>query len=147
MKHDLSLFTATQAAEAIRSGRMLSEALVEACLARIEKTEPSIGAWAYLDRDLALNQAREMDRIRKRGHATGVLHGVPVGARAAGHQLVNPGEHLEAAVFGDLGGLLDAATPPGRRVCLLQGGDVDFLLVQELADGGEVRQSILTGDQ
>lgn len=119
MKHDLSLFTATQAAEAIRSGRMLSEALVEACLARIEKTEPSIGAWAHLDRDLALDQAREMDRIRKRGHATGTLHGVPVGIK-------------------DIVDTRDMPTECGTAICAGRRPDRDARLVERLREAGAV---------
>jgi len=79
MAEDLHLLTAVQAADAIRAGRLSSEALVSACLARIG--DDPIKAWACLDPDLALLQAREMDRIRKVGHATGVLHGVPVGLK------------------------------------------------------------------
>ena len=81
MKQDLSLLTAVQAAEAIRAGRISSKALVEACLARIDETEPRVKAWAFLDRDAALDQAQELDLIRKRGRATGTLHGVPVGLK------------------------------------------------------------------
>ncbi|WP_170517155.1 amidase [Ruegeria atlantica] len=80
-KHDLSLFSAVQSAEAIRTGRISSEALVEACLARIEETDDKVRAWAYLDAGVALDQARELDRIRKAGRAIGALHGVPVGLK------------------------------------------------------------------
>lgn len=80
-KHDLSLFSAVQSAEAIREGHITSEALVEACLQRIEETEDAVKAWAYLDAGVALDQARELDRIRKIGRATGALHGVPVGLK------------------------------------------------------------------
>ena len=80
-KHDLSLFSAVQSAEAIRDGRISSEALVEACLKRIEETDSVIHAWAYLDAGMALDQARDLDRIRKAGRATGPLHGVPVGLK------------------------------------------------------------------
>ncbi|WP_170474586.1 amidase [Ruegeria arenilitoris] len=80
-KHDLSLFSAVQAAEAIQAGRISSEALVEACLKRIEETDRVIRAWAYIDASEALGQARELDRIRKAGRATGALHGVPVGLK------------------------------------------------------------------
>jgi len=81
MKNDLHMLSAVQAAEAIRAGRLSSEALVHACLERITATDETIRAWAYLDPELALVQAREMDRIRKSGHATGALHGVPVGLK------------------------------------------------------------------
>ncbi|MGV6803579.1 MAG: amidase [Ruegeria sp.] len=80
-KHDLTLLSAVHAADAIRAGRITSEALVEACLARIEMTDHTIHAWAYLDAGAALDQAREMDRIRKAGRPTGKLHGVPVGLK------------------------------------------------------------------
>ena len=81
MQGDLTDLSATQAAEAIRDGRLSSEALVQACLDRIAATDDVIRAWAHLDSDLALVQAREMDRIRKSGRATGALHGVPVGLK------------------------------------------------------------------
>lgn len=81
MKQDLSLLSAVQAAERIRQGRITSEELVESCLERIELSEPSIGAWAHLTPDLALQQARELDHIRKSGRAIGALHGVPVGVK------------------------------------------------------------------
>lgn len=79
MRRDLHMLSALDAAEAIRAGRLLSEALVQACLDQIGD-DPN-NAWAYLDPDLALVQAREMDRIRKSGRATGALHGVPVGLK------------------------------------------------------------------
>lgn len=81
MKGDLTLLSAVDAAEHIRAGRLSSEALVTACLARIEATDATIRAWAHLDAETALNQAREMDHIRKAGHAVGPLHGVPVGLK------------------------------------------------------------------
>ena len=41
----------------------------------------SIGAWAHLDRELALEQARAADAFRSRGLPTGALHGLPVGIK------------------------------------------------------------------
>lgn len=82
MKHDaLTQLSAVEAARAIRAGRLSSEALTEACLTRIAATDATIRAWAYLDAGQALDQARETDRIRKAGRATGALHGVPVGLK------------------------------------------------------------------
>ena len=78
---ELTGLSAVEAAQAVRDGRLLSEDLVRACLARIEESEPVVRAWAHLDPDLALAQAREADRIRKAGRATGPLHGVPVGVK------------------------------------------------------------------
>jgi Asp-tRNA(Asn)/Glu-tRNA(Gln) amidotransferase A subunit family amidase len=51
--------------------------VVRDCLARIEAREPQVEAWAYLDPELALTQARALDRAPSRGP----LHGVPIGVK------------------------------------------------------------------
>ena len=66
---------------AICEGSLHSEKLVENCLNRIEATEPEIGAWAHLDPECALEQARTMDDLRRRGKPLGRLHGIPVGVK------------------------------------------------------------------
>ncbi len=81
MRSELHKLGAVEAAQAIREGRLSSVALVQACLDRIAATDGQIRAWAFLDPELALVQAHEMDRIRKSGKATGALHGVPVGLK------------------------------------------------------------------
>ena len=81
MNGDLYKLPAVDAAAAIASGRLSSVDLVQSCLDQIARTDGTIKAWAFLDPDLALVQAREMDRIRKAGRATGALHGVPVGLK------------------------------------------------------------------
>ncbi len=73
---------AVDAAERIRSGRLTSVELVGACLARIEETDDLLGAWAQVDRDAALGEAKEMDSLRQRGLPLGALHGVPVAVDA-----------------------------------------------------------------
>ena len=73
--------TATEAVQAIASGRLSSVDLVKSCLAQIADTDASITAWAYLDPESALAQAAECDRIRKAGLGTGPLHGLPVGLK------------------------------------------------------------------
>ena len=81
IKGNLKELSAAQAAEAIREGLLKSEKLVEACLERISETDEHVQAWAWLDPDQALEQAREADRMRRAGRATGALHGVPVGLK------------------------------------------------------------------
>ncbi|MDP6603870.1 MAG: amidase [Rhodospirillales bacterium] len=73
--------SAREAAAAIRAGEISSQELVRDCLDRIAEFEPTVQAWAHLDRDYALAQARTADDIRKSGGVTGPLHGVPVGVK------------------------------------------------------------------
>ncbi len=73
--------SAVEAAGAIRAGTMTSEELVRACLERIKAIEERVGAWAYLDPDHALKQARDADLARREGRALGPLHGIPVGVK------------------------------------------------------------------
>ncbi|MEO1381455.1 MAG: amidase [Pseudomonadota bacterium] len=81
MQGDLTLLSAVDAAGAIRSGVLHSEKLMTQYLNRIDATEPVIKAWAHLDKGEALQQAKDADIWRKKGRATGALHGVPVGLK------------------------------------------------------------------
>ena len=77
----LEHYSASAAVQCIRAGEFTSEELVRACLARIEATDGTIGAWCHLDGEQALEQARALDEIRRRGRPLGSLHGVPVGIK------------------------------------------------------------------
>ncbi|TRZ67573.1 MAG: amidase [Rhodocyclaceae bacterium] len=78
---DLSLLGAAEAASALAEGRISSEELVAACLERIKVDEPRVQAWAYLDPEHALRQARSADLRRREGKALGPMHGIPVGVK------------------------------------------------------------------
>ncbi len=74
----LNELTATEAAAKIAKGEITSVALVEACLDRIVARNKALnGAWAFVDREIALAQAR----VRDKGPAKGPLHGIPVGVK------------------------------------------------------------------
>lgn len=73
----LNALTASQAAEKLVSGEITSEALVRDCLARIAARDGDLHAWAFVDSDLALEQARARDSEPRRGP----LHGVPIGIK------------------------------------------------------------------
>ncbi len=73
--------SAAEAAGAIQSGETTSEELVQACLDHIATLEDSVGAWAHLDPEYALQQARDADLHRRSGMSVGPLHGVPVGVK------------------------------------------------------------------
>jgi Asp-tRNA(Asn)/Glu-tRNA(Gln) amidotransferase A subunit family amidase len=77
----LSALSLTDAAAAIREGRVASAELVGDCLERIDEVDGDIGAWAFLDRAHALRQAETADEHRRLGKAVGPLHGVPVGIK------------------------------------------------------------------
>jgi Asp-tRNA(Asn)/Glu-tRNA(Gln) amidotransferase A subunit family amidase len=64
-------------ASAVRDGRVTSEALVTDCLERAAAHEPVLHAWAHLDADRAIEEARRRDREPPRGP----LHGVPVAVK------------------------------------------------------------------
>jgi Asp-tRNA(Asn)/Glu-tRNA(Gln) amidotransferase A subunit family amidase len=78
---NLHALSATDAARLIRDGVVSSLQLVEACLARIEAVDGEVQAWAFIDPDHALAQARAADEHRLEGRPTGPLHGVPVGVK------------------------------------------------------------------
>jgi amidase len=69
---------AAEAARRIAAGELTSEALVTACLERIEAREATVRAWAHLDPEAALACAHALDAA---GEPHGPLHGVPVGVK------------------------------------------------------------------
>src|SRR5438128_136936 len=64
--------TALEAVRAMEQGTLTSEALVRACLDRIAERNSVVQAFAALDADAALREARVADAGRE-----GVLRGVP----------------------------------------------------------------------
>jgi Asp-tRNA(Asn)/Glu-tRNA(Gln) amidotransferase A subunit family amidase len=78
---NLHLLSGTEAARLIRDGAIGAEQLVEACLAQIREVDAQVEAWAFLDVDYALQQARAADEQRLTGRPIGPLHGVPVGIK------------------------------------------------------------------
>ena len=73
----LNLLSASEARARLDRGEITSEQLVRDCLARIEAREPALDAWAFLDPELALAQARARDSEPSRG----LLHGIPIGIK------------------------------------------------------------------
>ncbi len=62
----------------LASGALRAVDLVEACLAQIAAHEPAVQAWAWLDGNHAIEQARALDARRQAGRPIGPLHGLPV---------------------------------------------------------------------
>jgi len=73
----LNKLSATEAAARIAAGTLKSEALVAACLGHIRERESDVRAWAFIDPEAALAQARARDKEPRRTR----LHGIPVGVK------------------------------------------------------------------
>ena len=77
MSAPLHELTASAAARLIASREITSELLVQACLDRIDEREDTVRAWAFLDAEQALAEARQRDSEDHKGP----LHGIPVGIK------------------------------------------------------------------
>ena len=72
---DLSM---TEAADAVRSGKATSVALLEACWQRMEAVNPALNATIWTDREAAMLAAQAADAAVRNKAPLGVLHGVPM---------------------------------------------------------------------
>ena len=73
----LNELSATEIVRGVAAQKFTAESVVRACLSRIAAREPAVHAFASLDPELALKQARDLDR----GTIRGALHGVPIGIK------------------------------------------------------------------
>jgi Asp-tRNA(Asn)/Glu-tRNA(Gln) amidotransferase A subunit family amidase len=90
----------------LTAGMISAVEVVEECLARIDEWEPKVHAWVVVDRERALDRARELDRDFAEKKPLGLLHGIPVGIKdiidvkglptAAGAKFWGGGEPAEA---------------------------------------------------
>ena len=116
---DLMALGAVELRDRMASGALSSEELVTACLTRIAEREEVVQAWAYLDGEHALDQARALDTYRKSGRPLGPLHGLPVGLKD----------------------IIDTAKMPTENGCVLDKGRVpvhDAHIVEKLKAAGAV---------
>jgi Asp-tRNA(Asn)/Glu-tRNA(Gln) amidotransferase A subunit family amidase len=67
---------ATEIARLIEGGGLTAEAAAASCLERIAEREPVVRAWAYLDREAVLAEARAFDRAGKRLPMGGLPFGI-----------------------------------------------------------------------
>ncbi|KAF2262229.1 Asp-tRNA Asn/Glu-tRNA Gln amidotransferas-like protein subunit A [Lojkania enalia] len=71
--------TASQAQARFKDGSLTVEEYAKSLLARISLRDSVTNAWAYLDPDLVLKRARELDQLRL--EERGPLHGVAIGVK------------------------------------------------------------------
>jgi Asp-tRNA(Asn)/Glu-tRNA(Gln) amidotransferase A subunit family amidase len=98
---DPSRLTAAEALRRMAEGALTSEALVRACLGRIAEREADIRAWAWLEPDRAIAEARESDtRRRQDPGAVGPLAGLPIGVKDVIDTAEYPTQHNSALYRG-----------------------------------------------
>ena len=73
--------TARDVAQGVNEGRWTAEAVIRAFLDRCDEIDGRVQAWAALDPDLAIEQARAVDRAIDRGSRNKPLAGVPFGVK------------------------------------------------------------------
>ena len=109
-------------ADEFRTGRVTSEAVTTAYLARIEVLDSRLGAYEHVARDSALAQARALDALLAAGTDLGPLMGVPVAIKdliAVTGMPTTAGSNVDVAdLIGPEGPFMDAMKRAG---CVILG--------------------------
>jgi Asp-tRNA(Asn)/Glu-tRNA(Gln) amidotransferase A subunit family amidase len=74
---DPHLLSATAARAAMDAGKLDSETLVRACLARIDARQGAVHAWEAIERLDSINRAQALDKLSRQSP----LHGIPIGVK------------------------------------------------------------------
>ncbi len=111
--------TIAEAARDLASGRLSPVALAEACLARIEASEPRINAFIKLTKAEALTAACAAEAVLRAGRSKGPLHGIPFAHK-------------------DIYGTAGLATTAHSRLLADYVPDEDAVIVARLAAAGVV---------
>jgi aspartyl-tRNA(Asn)/glutamyl-tRNA(Gln) amidotransferase subunit A len=81
MNDEFSHWSAREIAERVRARDVSASEVVAACLATVERVEPTIHAFSYLAADEAIAEAKKIDGLLAGGVEVGPLAGVPVGVK------------------------------------------------------------------
>lgn len=73
--------SASELSKMMADGECTSEEIVRSVFERIEEVEGTIGAYITLDKENALQKAREVDEKRRKGEKLSPLAGIPVGIK------------------------------------------------------------------
>src|SRR5262249_17074568 len=73
--------TIHEAAQGIRQGRLTPVDLLEQCFRQIDRREPQVKAWVFVDRERARADAERLTAELHDGPCRGPLHGIPVGIK------------------------------------------------------------------
>ncbi|HEV3258543.1 MAG TPA: amidase [Gemmataceae bacterium] len=69
------------AAEAIERGLVTPVELLDTCLAAIDRLEPQVSAWVFVDGDRARGDAEGLTEELRHGRRRGPLHGIPLAVK------------------------------------------------------------------
>ncbi len=78
MSHEICWMSAIELTEAVRTKRLSPVEIVDALLARVDRTNPGLNAIITRTDELAREQARTAEEQVMRGEELGPLHGVPI---------------------------------------------------------------------
>ena len=115
---DLIKLNALEALDMMKRGELSSEKYVQAFLNHIKIREPLVGAWSFLDYELAIQQAKLADK-RWKDKNPGKLNGLPIGIK-------------------DIIDTKDMPTENGSSICKNRRPSDDAHLVKLLRDAGAV---------
>ncbi|MGL4441870.1 MAG: amidase [Bosea sp. (in: a-proteobacteria)] len=115
METPLNHRSARAIGDGIQQRQISAEQVMAACLEAVAVQESKLGAWAFLDPDLALSRARLADRMQAEGLPLGPLHGVPVGVKDVFDTCDMPSEYGSAFHSGRRPGLDAAVVTHLRR--------------------------------
>jgi amidase len=78
---ELAFLDATSVARLLHARKLSPVELTRSMLARIERLEPRLGAYALVTAEVALAQARDAEQLLMQHRILGPLHGVPIGLK------------------------------------------------------------------
>src|SRR5262245_12357068 len=107
------------AADDLRQGRTTPLELLDACLANLDRYEPRVRAWVFVDRDGARADAERLTAELRGGRCRGPLHGIPLGVK-------------------DIFDVFDWPTAAGARLWARSVARRDATVVQRLRQAGAV---------
>jgi Asp-tRNA(Asn)/Glu-tRNA(Gln) amidotransferase A subunit family amidase len=81
MRRDVTSQDAVALRDQLSAGALRAVEVAESFLARVHETDERVEAWAFLDQDHVMKQAKALDDLRRSGRPIGPLHGVPVGLK------------------------------------------------------------------
>jgi len=125
----IATLDASEIATAVRKGELRAEHVLDACIARIEATDPQVNAFTDRTFERARREARAIDAKRSRGEPLPALAGVPYAVK-------------------NLFDVEGVTTRAGSKVLLGEPpAAADAVLVQRLRDAGAVLVGALNMDE